>query len=49
MNDSTLPQFTRTHILVGDAGITRLKNMHIFIAGLGGWVPIVPKRWRAPA
>ncbi len=36
MNDSTLPQFTRTHILVGDAGIARLKNMHIFIAGLGG-------------
>jgi tRNA A37 threonylcarbamoyladenosine dehydratase len=36
MNDSTPPQFTRTHILLGDEGVTKLKNMHIFIAGLGG-------------
>ncbi len=30
------PQFTRTHILLGDAGIARLKGMHIFVAGMGG-------------
>ena len=30
------PQFTRTHILLGDAGLQCLKNKHIFIAGLGG-------------
>lgn len=36
MNDPTLPQFTRTHILLGDEGVAKLKNMHIFVAGLGG-------------
>ncbi len=36
MNDPTLPQFTRTHILLGDEGVAKLKRKHIFIAGLGG-------------
>jgi len=31
-----LPQFTRTQILVGDDGLARLKNLHIFVAGMGG-------------
>jgi len=30
------PQFTRTHILLGDEGLQRLKSKHIFVAGLGG-------------
>ena len=30
------PQFTRTHILLGDNGLQCLKSKHIFIAGLGG-------------
>ena len=33
---NTPPQFTRTHILLGDEGIQKLKSKHIFIAGLGG-------------
>lgn len=33
---TTPPQFTRTHILLGDAGIARLQAMHIFVGGLGG-------------
>lgn len=32
----TPPQFTRTHILLGDEGIAKLRSKHIFIAGLGG-------------
>ncbi len=28
--------FERSHILIGDKGIARLKNTHVFIAGLGG-------------
>ncbi|MDD5058719.1 MAG: tRNA threonylcarbamoyladenosine dehydratase [Sideroxydans sp.] len=36
MPNTTPPQFTRTHILLGDAGIAKLKSKHIFIAGLGG-------------
>lgn len=30
------PQFERTHILLGDAGIETLANKHVFVAGLGG-------------
>lgn len=30
------PQFTRTHILLGDAGLHQLAAMHVFVAGLGG-------------
>jgi tRNA A37 threonylcarbamoyladenosine dehydratase len=30
------PQFERTHILLGDAGIERLARKHVFVAGLGG-------------
>lgn len=30
------PLFERTHILIGDEGIDRLQNSHIFLAGLGG-------------
>ena len=30
------PQFTRTHILIGDEGIATLANKHVFIAGMGG-------------
>lgn len=30
------PQFTRTHILLGDAGLQHLAGKHVFIAGLGG-------------
>jgi tRNA A37 threonylcarbamoyladenosine dehydratase len=30
------PLFERSHILIGDNGITRLQNAHVFIAGLGG-------------
>lgn len=32
----TNPLFERTHILVGDEGIERLKNAHVLIAGMGG-------------
>jgi tRNA A37 threonylcarbamoyladenosine dehydratase len=30
------PQFERTHILIGDAGIAKLASKHVFLAGLGG-------------
>ena len=30
------PLFERTHILIGDEGIERLQNSHVFIAGIGG-------------
>lgn len=30
------PLFERTHILLGDAGIERLQNSHVFLAGMGG-------------
>ena len=30
------PQFERTHILIGDAGIATLAVKHVFVAGLGG-------------
>jgi tRNA A37 threonylcarbamoyladenosine dehydratase len=30
------PLFERTHILIGDEGIQRLQNSHIFLAGMGG-------------
>ena len=30
------PQFERTHILIGAAGIASLAGKHVFIAGLGG-------------
>jgi tRNA A37 threonylcarbamoyladenosine dehydratase len=30
------PQFTRTHILLGDAGMEKLAHSHVFVAGLGG-------------
>lgn len=33
---AVLPQFERTEILVGEAGIARLAQTHIFLAGLGG-------------
>lgn len=36
MPNTPPPQFARTHILIGDAGIAKLKSKHIFIAGLGG-------------
>ncbi|MFH1493655.1 MAG: tRNA threonylcarbamoyladenosine dehydratase [Pseudomonadota bacterium] len=31
-----LPQFERTHILLGDEGVSRLAQKHVFVAGLGG-------------
>ncbi|MDD5328715.1 MAG: tRNA threonylcarbamoyladenosine dehydratase [Sulfuricella sp.] len=31
-----LPQFERTHILIGDEGLARLAGKHVFVAGLGG-------------
>ena len=31
-----LPQFERTHILLGDAGLAKLAQKHVFVAGLGG-------------
>ncbi len=34
--NTTPPQFTRTHILLGDAGLQKLKSKHIFVAGMGG-------------
>ncbi|MTI62669.1 tRNA threonylcarbamoyladenosine dehydratase [Methylophaga sp.] len=30
------PLFERTHILIGDEGIARLQQSHIFLAGMGG-------------
>jgi tRNA A37 threonylcarbamoyladenosine dehydratase len=30
------PLFERTHILLGDEGISRLQNSHVFLAGMGG-------------
>ncbi len=33
---TTPPQFERTQILLGDEGISRLANCHVFVAGLGG-------------
>lgn len=30
------PQFERTHILLGDAGLQLLAGKHVFVAGLGG-------------
>jgi tRNA A37 threonylcarbamoyladenosine dehydratase len=30
------PLFERTHILIGDEGIERLQQSHVFLAGLGG-------------
>lgn len=30
------PQFTRTHILLGDEGLQCLQSKHVFVAGLGG-------------
>lgn len=36
MQNTTPPQFSRTHILLGDDGIAKLKEMHIFVAGMGG-------------
>jgi tRNA A37 threonylcarbamoyladenosine dehydratase len=30
------PLFERTHILLGDEGIDRLKRSHVFLAGVGG-------------
>lgn len=35
MTHST-PLFERTHILIGDEGIEKLKQSHIFLAGMGG-------------
>lgn len=32
----TNPLFERTHILIGDTGIERLQNSHVFLAGMGG-------------
>lgn len=36
MQNPIPPQFTRTHILLGDTGLQKLRNMHIFVAGMGG-------------
>ena len=36
MQNTTPPQITRTHILLGDAGIAKLRSKHIFVAGMGG-------------
>jgi len=33
---TTPPQFTRTHILLGDEGLQKLAGKHVFVAGLGG-------------
>lgn len=30
------PLFERTHILLGDTGLERLQNSHVFLAGMGG-------------
>jgi tRNA A37 threonylcarbamoyladenosine dehydratase len=32
----TNPLFERTHILIGDQGIKRLKSAHVLVAGMGG-------------
>lgn len=32
----TTPLFERTHILIGDEGIEKLKQSHVFLAGMGG-------------
>jgi tRNA threonylcarbamoyladenosine dehydratase len=36
MPNTIPPQFIRTHILIGDEGLAKLQNMHIFVAGMGG-------------
>ena len=36
MQNTIPPQFTRTHILLGDEGLQCLKSKHVFVAGLGG-------------
>ena len=36
MQNMIPPQFTRTHILIGDDGLANLKGKHIFVAGMGG-------------
>src|SRR3989338_1485676 len=36
MQNMTPPQFTRTHILIGDNGLANLQSKHIFVAGMGG-------------
>ena len=33
---NTPPEFTRTHILLGDEGLQQLAGNHVFVAGLGG-------------
>jgi tRNA threonylcarbamoyladenosine dehydratase len=33
---NTPPQFSRTHILLGDEGLQLLAGKHVFVAGLGG-------------
>jgi tRNA A37 threonylcarbamoyladenosine dehydratase len=33
---TTNPLFERTHILIGDEGIKRLQDSHVFLAGMGG-------------
>lgn len=33
---TTPPQFERTHILLGDAGLETLSRKHVFVAGMGG-------------
>lgn len=33
---NTPPEFTRTHILLGDEGLQQLAGKHVFVAGLGG-------------
>ena len=30
------PQFSRSQILIGDAGLAKLNSLHLFVAGLGG-------------
>ncbi len=36
MNDTIEPLFERTHILVGDEGLARLRGARVLLAGLGG-------------
>lgn len=36
MQNTIPPQFTRTHILLGDEGIAKLASKHVFVAGMGG-------------
>ncbi len=36
MQNTTPPQFSRSHILLGDAGLAKLKDKHVFVAGIGG-------------